>query len=117
MVGEVKLTFHEGNDETIAVTITSTDPNDDLTQILTLEFYLKSDSCVADDGPSTVILTSADAAEILITSQTADEIQAEVFVPGTALIEPYDRFWHLDALTGTGLRKTALYGPVVVVNL
>lgn len=117
MAAEVKLTLHEENDETVSITITSDDPDDDLTDVVLLEFYLKTDSCVPDSDPLTVLLTSDDPAEIGILTQTADLIEAEVYIPGSDLLDPYDRFWRIDAITSGGLRRTAIYGPVTVIDL
>lgn len=116
MATEVEITLHENNDETLNITITPVDVTEDLTSISVLELYLKEDSCFSDSDAE-LVLTSADASEINITSQTASEIVAEAFIPASALTSPYDRFWRLDALNAGGDRQTALYGPVVVINL
>lgn len=117
MAIRVPLVLHENNDETVAITITGEDPDEDLSAISSLELYLKIAPSYADDDLTTLVLTSSDITEIDILTQTTTEITAEAYIPKTALVAPYDRFWHLDALTGTGLRKTAFYGPVDVVNL
>lgn len=113
MAEKVALTLHQGNDETVAWTITPAD-GDDLLDVTSLELVVKDDQCAADaDG---LTLTTALADEMVILSQTGDEIVGEAYIPGSALTEPYDRWWRLDAITATG-RRTALYGPVVVVDL
>lgn len=117
MAAEVDLTLHENNDETVSFTITPTDSSDDLTAIDSLELYLKTNNCVADDDPTTLILTSGDSGEIDILTQTSSEITGEAFIPASALDFPYDRFWHLDAITNAGARRTAIYGDVQVVSL
>lgn len=117
MATEVKLILHEENDETVLMNITSDDLADDLTDVVLLEFYLKTDSCVPDSDPLTLLLTSADANEVDILTQTMDLITAEAYIPASALLEPYDRFWRVDAITSGGLRRTAMYGPVSVVDL
>lgn len=117
MATQVSLTLHENNDETISLEITPVDSDDDLTTITSLELYLKPQNCASDSDPLVLVLTSADPSEIVINTQTASLIEAEAFIPGSALLDPYDRFWRLDALNATGQRRTALYGPVDVVNL
>lgn len=109
----VDLTLHEGNDETVLVTLVPA-PGGSLAGVTGLKFVLKPSTCESDADDAALILTTG--AGITITTQTADEIVAEVAVPGTALTETYERVWRLDALTGTA-RRTALYGTVTVVDL
>lgn len=114
MADKVTLTLHQGNDETVAWTVTPASEDDDLLDVTSLELVVKDDRCAADaDG---LTLTTADPDEMVILSQTADEITGEAYIPASALAEPYDRWWRLDAVTATG-RRTALYGPVTVVDL
>ena len=117
MASKVALELHENNDETIAVQITASDEGDDLSLVDVLELYLKVSHQYTDSDPTTLVLTSDDASEINIVSQTTALITANAFIPAEALIAPYDRFWRIDALTATGLRRTAMYGPVEVVSL
>lgn len=117
MATQAPLTLFENNDETLSLTITPVDPDDDLTMITTLELYLKPQNCASDADPLVLVLTSANPNEIVINTQTASLIEAEAFIPASALLDPYDRFWRLDALNAAGERRTALYGPVDVVNL
>lgn len=107
------LTLHQGNDETVVVTVTAA-AGDNLGLVTGLEFVLKPNVCESDDDDDVVVLASP--GDITITTQTADEITAEVAVPASALAEPYDRVWRLDTLTGL-LRRTAMYGAVTVVDL
>lgn len=116
MADEQPLTLHEGNDETLLITVERQDADDDLTGVTTLELYLKPDSCSPDDGPYTLVLSSAVPGEIAITEQTAAHITAVASIPASALAEPYDRFWRLDGLFGT-TRRTAMFGKVTVVDL
>jgi hypothetical protein len=111
---KITLTLHEGNDETVALTITPAG-DDDLLDVDQLELILKDDQCDPDSDGLT--LTSADPGEILILTHTAEEITAEAYIPASALAEPYDRWWRLDAVTTSGDRRTALYGPVTVIDL
>lgn len=117
MATQVALTLHEANDETLSLEITPVDSDDDLSTITTLELYLKPQNCASDLDPLVLVLTSADPNEIVINTQTTALIEAEAFIPATALLDPYDRFWRLDALNAGGDRRTAMYGPVDVINL
>lgn len=116
MATETAITLHEDNDETLELTVTPADEDDDLTLVDSLELYLKEDACFSD-LEAELVLTSDDPSQINILTQTADEITAEAFIPASALDEPYNRFWRLDALTAAGLRRTALFGPVILVDL
>lgn len=116
MATRQNLTLRENNDETIALTITAEVPGYDLTAVTRLEFYLKINDCYADTDPATLLLSSTDPSEMVIVSQDAAAITATVQVPASALSGGYDRFYHLDALTDA-LRRTALYGQVIVVDL
>jgi hypothetical protein len=44
------------------------------------------------------------------------QITAEAYIPATALADPYNRWWRVDAFIGVTYR-TALYGPVTVLDL
>lgn len=112
----VPITLRQGNTETIRVTITPDDPTDDLTLITKLVCVIKPDACTSDSDTSTVTLSSTVSAQILITAQSATSITADVYVPASALASPYDRVWRVDAYVGTAMR-TALYGPVTVIDL
>ncbi len=111
MATKVPLVMHEDNDETVDITLTGA-VGEDLTDVTGLEMVLKATGCDDDD----VVLSSAVPSQILITLQTATTIVAEAYVPAAALADPYPRVWRLDALTGV-LRRTAVYGPVTVVDL
>jgi hypothetical protein len=111
----IALTLHENNDETVVVTLTPVG-DDDLSTVDAVQFVMKPDSCESDDDDDALVLTSVVPDEITITAQSAQQITAEVYVPAAALQGPYGRTWRLDALTGD-LRRTALYGPVTVIDL
>lgn len=117
MAVNVDIVLHENNDETVAFTITAEDPAEDLTTITSLEMIFKQLACTDDDDEHSLILTSADPGEIDILTQAIDEITAEAFVPGTYLMDPWTRFYRVDALNASGNRKTAIYGDAKVVNL
>lgn len=110
------ITLHEGNDETLLLTITPEDPAESLLPVTSLELYLKADPCVADTAPGVLKLTTANPAQMTITAHTAAQIIALAFIPAAALAAPYRRFWHVDGLVGV-LRRSAMYGPVTVVDL
>ena len=116
MATELPLTLYQGNDEIINLTITTTDINENLSTVTQLRFYLKPDPCTADTDTSVTILTSSVAAQITITAQSATQILATVYIPATVLVDPYDRWWRIDAYVGT-THHTAQYGPVTVVDL
>lgn len=110
------ITLHEGNDEVLVLTIDRVDPSDDLSTVTSLELYLKVDSCARDADVTTVLLTSAQVSQIDVVTQTAAQITATAYIPAGALVGAYDRWWRVDALS-PGTRRTALYGPVTVIDL
>ena len=116
MATKTDLTLHQGNDETITITITAADPGDDLTGITSLEVVLKPDACTDDDGTGALTLTTASAAQVEFVTQTADLVVAEAHVPASYLAEPYSRVWRVDAIGSTGERRTAVYGSVTVLD-
>lgn len=116
MADLVPLTFAQNNDETVLLTIVRQQPTDDLTSITSLEFYLKTDSCVADTAPGVLKLTTANPAQMVITAQSAAQIDALAFVPASATASPFEHFWHVDGLVATA-RRTAMYGPVTIIDL
>ena len=113
MADRVDITVHEGNDETVEVTVTGPGLDD----VEGLEFVLKHSTCDADDDDTVLLLTTADPGEMAITAQTDDEITAEAYLPGTALADPFPRVYRVDAIGAGGDRRTALYGTVTVVDL
>ena len=110
------LTLNQDNDEVIDLVITPVAATDDLSLVTELEFYLKPSQCTADTDAAVTVLTSSDPAQITITPQSSTQIVAIVYVPAASLLEPYDRWWRVDAYVGT-TRRTAMYGPVTVVDL
>jgi hypothetical protein len=109
------LTLFEDNDETITLTILP-GTSGSLAGVTGLEFVLKPTDCVSDSSEDALVLTTEPDGGIVIDSQSADEITATVTLPAAALADPYDRVWRVDALTGAS-RRTAIYGPVTVVDL
>jgi hypothetical protein len=116
MATVIPLTMHQSNDEVIDLVITPVVPGDDLTLITALRLYIKPDVCTDDSDPSVTVLSSSDPAQITITAQSATEIDATAYVPAASLAEPYSLVWRIDAWSGTMVR-TALYGPVAVIDL
>jgi hypothetical protein len=116
MATVVPLTMHQGNDEIIDLVITPVVPTDDLTLVTAIRFYLKPDACTDDTDSTVTVLTSAVPAQITITAQVATQIDATVYVPAASLVDPYSRIWRVDAYSGT-THRTAMYGPVTVVDL
>lgn len=109
----INLTLHEGNDETVSVTIVPASGGS-LAGVTGLEMVLKPSTCEDDDDDDALVLTTGNG--IVLNSQSADLITATITIPATALTETYERAWRLDALTGSA-RRTALYGAVTVIDL
>lgn len=116
MPSVVPLTLRQSNDERIRVTITPDDPSDSLAPVTSLSFYLKDDACASDSDTNTLLRTSASPTQINITTHTATQIVAEVYIPAASLATPYPRVWRIDAYVGA-THRTAAYGPVTVVDL
>lgn len=112
----VPLTLHQHNAETLHLTIARVDPADDLTTITALELLIKPQACTPDDDAEVVRLSTGDPAQITITDQTAAQVTATAHIPASVLAQGWERWWRLDALVGAE-RRTALYGPVTVINL
>jgi len=112
----VPITLHQGNAETVSITITRSDPTDDLTLITSLRLVLKPDRCASDTASPALVLTTSNPAQMIIVSQAAAVITAEAYIPGSALTDPYDRWWRVDAYIGS-MYRTVLYGPVTVIDL
>lgn len=116
MASVVALTLHQSNDEIVDLVITPAVVGDDLSLVTSLVFILKPDQCTADTASTATRLTSAVPAQITITAQSAAQISASVYVPASALLDPYSRWWRVDAYVGL-THRTAMYGPVTVVDL
>jgi hypothetical protein len=110
------ITLRQGNTETVTVTITPDVPGDDLTLVTSLKLIMKPDPCTLDTATTVLTLSTAVPAQMVITSQTAAQIVAEAYIPASALVDSYDRWWRVDAYIGATYR-TALYGPVIVIDL
>lgn len=121
MAVQVNLTgenaLHQGDDEVIQVTISPTSPTEDLTTVTSLRAVFKPDACSSDESPYAITLTSANVAEVEITTQTATEIVALIRIPGTYTAEPYARVWRVYAVSPSSPGgRTAIYGDVEVTD-
>lgn len=112
----VPLTLRQSNDETVRVTIVPDDPSESLTPVTSLVFYLKDGVCASDSDTNTLVRTSASPTQISITTHTATQIIADVYIPALSLANPYPRAWRIDAYIGTS-HRTAMYGPVTLIDL
>jgi len=98
------------------MTIVPDDPLDDLTHVTSIVLIMKDEVCTPDDDTSVLTLGSGDPTEIEINEQVAGRIVATAYIPASALAEPYRRVWRADVYVGA-THRTALYGPVAVVDL
>lgn len=115
MAHRESLILHEGNTETIRLTITPDDPTDDLTAVTGLEIVIKRDQSQDDSDPAVTTLSTT-AGTITIASKAKGRIQATATIPPSCTASPGSRWWRCDALVGSA-RRTAAYGPVDIVNL
>lgn len=109
------ISLNESNDENIKVTITTNVPTDgtvlDLTG-KTVEAFLKPSKATAD-GDGAVWKGSSATTGVTVTD--AVNGKCTVSVPAASVLTTMT-WWRVDVLSG-GLRKTAIYGTVTVVDL
>lgn len=107
-----ELTVYELNDETLGLAVVGEDTGTayDLASV-TLEMLIKP---TADTPDAEAVILSTTTGEITITD-AADGL-AEVRIDRTHLAEAGDLVWRLD-LVVEGTRRTAVYGPLRVINL
>lgn len=122
MATKAPITLRVNNDETLLLTITPDHTGGDLAGVTEIQVYLKDDSCTPDGAAGVLLLSSLNPAQVLVTSFTPDQIVALAYIPASALAAPYERFWRADALSGPANaplrpRRTALYGPVSIIDL
>lgn len=105
------LTLVEGNTETVEETVTDDDTGQPFNLTgKTVEFYIKANATVPDTDPSVVKLSTA-TGEVTVTDAAGGV--ATVAVPAQAA----GTAWHrLDVVSG-GSRKTAVYGPLYVIDV
>ena len=109
MPSEVALTLYENNDEKLNLTISSNVVGFSLVG-KDLEAFVKASASTPDDDAGVWMGTSDDG-DIVI----EDEDNAYVLIPAAALTTTKG-WYRVDVLAG-GLRKTAVYGTLTVVDL
>jgi hypothetical protein len=111
---EVDIGLAEFNDETLALTITSSGSALNLTGI-TLEMYLKTASGIADTDPSTLKLSTV-TGEIVITNPTGGLATAAI---ASSHLQPGGTVygWYRVDTINAGKRNTAIYGKVAITPL
>lgn len=115
MANKQDITLNENNDEVIRVVITTNVPTAGTTLDITgmsLEAYLKPTASTSDSDGAVWKGTSG-GGQITITD--APNGKATISVPASAVVLTQG-WWRCDVLSG-GLRKTAVYGALSVVNL
>lgn len=115
MASKVDISLNENNDEAIKVVITTNVPVGGTTLDITgmsLEAFLKPTASTADTDAAVWKGTSG-GGQITITD--APNGKATVSVPASA-VTLTQTWWRCDVVSG-GLRKTAVYGQLSVVNL
>lgn len=109
MPTEVPLTLYENNDEKLNFTITSNVVGFTLVG-KTVEVYLKAARTTADNDAGVWLGTTSGGQ---VTIVDADEAYAEI--PASAVTTT--KGWYRCDVISSGLRKTAAYGAVTVVDL
>jgi hypothetical protein len=115
MASQMNISLNENNDEAIRVVITTNVPTVGTTLDITgmsLEAYLKPNASTADTDPAVWKGTSG-GGQITVTD--APNGKATISVPASA-VTLTQGWWRCDTVSG-GLRKTAVYGVLSVVNL
>lgn len=110
MTTQANLLLNQGNDETVALTITQSDGSVfDLTGT-TVNFYIKP-SAMTPDSDSRVVLLSTTTGGVTVTD--AKNGLVTVSIPHANLAAPVARFWRCDVVSG-GQTHTAFYGLLSV---
>src|ERR1700743_106706 len=115
MATQQALTLNENNDEDVAITITTNTPTANTPEDLTgdsLEVYLKLSPQTADTDPSSW-KGSTGTGEIVVTAVVNGK--ATVSLPAASVTTSV-KWWRVDVVDGDGLRKTAVYGAVTVID-
>lgn len=115
MATKQDISLNENNDENIKVTATTNVPTDGTTLDLTgktVEAFLKPSKSTSD-GDSSVWKGSTATTGVTVTDAVNGKLT--VSIPA-ANITTTQGWWRVDVLSG-GLRKTAIYGVVTVVDL
>jgi hypothetical protein len=106
------LKMFENNDETLNLTITVAGTPYNIAAS-TVEMYIKPDAATADDDEAVVLLSTMDSA-VTITSGVLGA--ATVRVPRTSVPAAGLHWYRVDIVDVLG-RRTALYGPLTIVDL
>lgn len=115
MASKVNISLPEHNDTVIKLAITTNVPTDgtalDLTG-LSLEAYLKPNASTEDTDPAVWEGTTG-MGQIAVTD--AHNGKASITIPGSAVTQE-QTWWRCDVISA-GLRNTAVYGVLSVINL
>lgn len=109
MPSEVALTLYENNDEKLNLTVSSNVVGFSLVG-KDMEAYVKAAASTPDNDAGVWVGTTDDG-DIVV----EDEDNAYVMIPAAALTTT-KAWYRVDILSG-GLRKTAVYGVLTVVDL
>jgi hypothetical protein len=110
------LTLRQANDEILWLYITPDDPLENMMLITSLSMFIKDSPCMGDGDPSTTILTTSNPAQLTIMGQTALLITVRAIISSAILAAPHPLWWRIDAYVGSA-HRTAMYGPITVVDL
>lgn len=115
MAQVVPLTLNENNDEVVTVSITTNDPTDgtplNITG-MTFEVFLKPTKSTAESDGAVWKGTIANGDVIVVDAVTG---VISVAIPAEAVVITQG-WWHVDVLSATGKRKTAIGGTVTVTD-
>lgn len=107
MASQGSLTFHEYNDETVNATLFAdaarSQPLD--LEDCVVEFIYKTSNAEPDDQAIVIVGDILDAANGIVRFEIGDE-----------KVSLQRKFFRIDVLSGD-IRKTAIYGPVSVIDL
>ena len=109
------ISLNENNDENVKVVVTTNVPTDGTVLDIsakTVEAYLKPSKGTADTDPA---VWKGSTATTGVTITDGPNGHCTVSVPAASVTTTMT-WWRVDVLS-SGLRKTAIYGPVTVVDL
>lgn len=109
MPSEVALTLYENNDEKLNLTITSNVVGFSLVG-KDIEVFVKASRTTADDDAG-VWVGTVDDGDVVI----SDADEAYVMIPAASVTTT--KAWYRVDILSAGLRKTAVYGVLTVVDL
>ena len=113
MPTRIDLTLYEGNDEEVAVTVTTDDGAPYDLSSVTLEMVIKPSAGTPDTAEGVYRLSTV-TGEIVVDNAAAGA--ATVTIDRSILSEPGTRAWRLDAVA-PGTRRTIMYGPLHIIDL